>query len=170
MPNLVPIKVKIEKGVGARGVFAKYPDFNLLSSSVREGLDWSVFLDARGIGWHYDSIANIGKGEDFEYGVTCVPKAFAQEAVTTFPLLVEVLTEAVFETFYNDRSHVSDSAIHRDTAELQSLAALETLGGLDPTDKAKALNPDDPTPGLSHNRNKTWADVKSDRKIVIEGL
>ena len=100
-----------------------------------------------------------------------IPKAFADEAVAAFPSEVSKLTEAECETFYDDRhgsrleqEKVDESALKRFVVREQ---AGETLTPEQASEKAKALDPDDPTPGIVKNPRRTWADYKAWREIKV---
>jgi hypothetical protein len=173
LTNLVPIRVKIKKGVVNGKVAHIYPDFNTLSSANRGNLDWSLFIDTSGTGWHYDKVCGFGEADayngdvDVWYGCLCVPSAFATEAISLFPDDVEQLSEADFETFYNDRAHAHEPEEIYNTPALEGIKVKQQLNvKLSDSDK-DALNPDKPNPGINKNHNKTWALYKAKKNITI---
>jgi hypothetical protein len=172
--DLIPIKVKILKGVKNGKAQHIYPDFNLISSEIREGMDWSDYFDYKGIGWHYDKLSGFGEVDavnpdpDVWYGCTCVPKAFADSAVTLFPSIVTIINESDFEVFYNDRAHVHEPTEIIDTDKLQAIKARRDLGLQDTPEILKALDPNDPTSGVVLNKNKTWELFKSRKGLQID--
>lgn len=168
MPDLVPIKVIIRKGVVNGQRRAIYPNFNSLPAAVRNNQPWSTFVDSEGIGWHYDKIANIGTGAETGTCCTLVPKAFADAAIAAFPADVSKMTEAEFTTFHDDRAHAHEPEDFEDLDTLQALAAREALGQvIPPAEKAAALDRDNPRRGVRRNRRKHFADVKADRGITV---
>jgi len=174
MAELVPIRVKIRHGIVDGRLQHVYPRFNLLDPSVRGDMDWSYFIDQAGTGWHYDKLSGIGETDaenpdpDVWWGCIAVPKPFAVAAVARFPDDVETLTEAEFEAFYDQRAHAHESELQADSEALSALKAREDLGEDVSAEKAAALDPDDPTPGVRRNTSKTWAGYKAKRKIAID--
>lgn len=165
MKNLVPIKIKIEKDIKDGNVVARYPDFGTIN-----GVNWSVYFNSFGIGIHYDKVDNIGNGAEYEYIVTAVPKSFAITAVEKFPLLVSIITEEELEDFYDHKSHVYDPTELIDDRAIQMIyyrVFLEDKGVISSpdiktkNDRVKALDPNDPTPGIRKNVKKTWKDFKN---------
>lgn len=177
MRNLVPIKVKILRSAVSRGMRNLYPKFNDIDKEIRKSLDWSSYFDSMGIGWHYSN-DGFGEGDEPEvqYGATCVPADFASEAVRLFPDTVTEMTEAEWETFYEDDFTQNQLAENVDTDTLQGILArvqLEEKGIIPPPSaetllaRSEALDPESPKAGISKNRNKKWADVKARRHINI---
>ena len=189
MRDLVPIKVRIVLGPDGSHQF---PPFNQVPPEARGHLDWSKFLDAYGLGWHYDRVSGFGesdagnadvpaghehRNEDHGcwYGATCVPKAFADEAVTRWPGEVSKLTEEAWASFYDDRAHASEPEEILDTEVLQGILARvqleEAPSSSSPTKtpstaikaaRAKCLDPDCQThPGIRKNLGRLWADHKA---------
>lgn len=171
---LVPIKIKITRGARSGQLVNIYPDFNKLRPEVRDNMDWSLFFDSKGIGWHYDKLSGFGESDEFnddpgvQYGCTCVPLAFAEEAVTTFPDLVEIIDEEEFEAFYDDRSHVNEPEEIIDESILNALNVKLQMGMVQSFSDENALNPDHPSPGIRKNHRKRWADFKNKGKIKID--
>lgn len=170
MADLVPLKVKIGLKTTGSGMQHDYPDFNRVPAAKRDDMDWSLFFDKvnGGIGWHYDKkCGHCEKDETSElgewYGCTLVPQDFASEALIRFgptgsirPGLVTQLTEVEFEKFYDERAHAHEEAIRTDMAVLEAMAARDVLAIARTAEDAKALDPDDPTPGVIRNKHKTW--------------
>ena len=175
MEELVPIKIKITRGL-KKGVLTNiYPDFNQIPEGIRDGLDWSYYFDTYGIGWHYDSKSGFGEGDDENpdphvmYGCTCVPQIFASAAKKLFPDLIEVLNEEAFEKFYNDRAHFQESEFIEDERVLQALSHKRSLGIEETQHDKDALNPESPKPGIVKNKNKSWDMYKQKRRVKIIG-
>ena len=188
MQDLVPIKVKIGLKPNGHHLF---PDFNSLPSALRGGVDWSYFFDAQGIGWHYDKLSGHGEVDrsivdgdihinneiGFWFGGTCVPSDFADAAVDAFPGIVTILSEADWERFYDDRSHVLEDEETTDLEALQKLQAVQAVeAALIPpviasasvkARRAEIINPDHPRPGIRKNHNKTWSLYKARRGVSI---
>lgn len=168
--NLVPIRFTF--GRGQKG--AKYPDFNKLPSEVRNGLGWSKFFDIYGSGMHYDKVDNLGTGHTHGTACVLVPEPFATAAAAAFEE-VEIIDEAEFERFWNDRCtvHLPDEEI--DTDYLQGLLAqvqLEKELGITPPaevmeTRKKALDPADKSQGVRKNEMKRWQDAKKKMKVEI---
>lgn len=113
--ELVPLRIKIGRKQSSKGMRNDYPDFNAIDSVIRHGLDWSNYVDTYGTRWHYDKLSGFKESDAYnpdpmiQYGMFAVPEDFANAALTLFPTKVEQLTEAEFETFYNDRAHSHES-------------------------------------------------------------
>ena len=172
--TLTAIKIKIGRGLvtidGKERFQAIYPDFNSLSPTVRQNLDWSYYFDIHGIGWHYDKTDKLGEGADpnVQFGVTAVPNNFAVAAAAAFPNEVTIIGETEFQDFYDNKAHAHELELHHDET---ILAAIQNKKGLgrppnDPDDD-DALDPDNPKPGLRTNHNKFWALKKVKVNVVI---
>jgi hypothetical protein len=170
--NLVPLKVKITLKDNGQ---AKYPDFNQLQEVIDSGMDWSIYVDKKGMGWKYDDTA--GHADDTpdspygqQWGMLIVPKAFADQAVAAFPEVTK-MTDAEAADFYdnkvtpamNDFIVDEDALLYFDQKEKYKLA----LTPEDEAKKAKALDPDDDTRGIRKNKEKKWADYKQLKNITI---
>ncbi len=188
--NLVPIKVKI--CLGADGMHA-FPPFNQLPSALRREMDWSKFLDAHGLGWHNDKLSGHGFSDEHDdavpnghehenhdpscwYVATCVPKLFADAAVTKWPDLVSKLSEASWASFYDDRAHAHEETQHLDVQELQGLLARIQLEALEvappPSEEILALrkrmlDPNDQKRGIRKSKTRKWADAKKAKGVTI---
>ena len=173
--DLVPLKVKI--GLREKG-FAKYPDFNSLPLSVRGDMDWAEYIDAYGSGWLYDDCGHKEeeiRGDEWDspigqqWGVILVPKPFADAAILAFPNEVEKMDQTRTETFYNNyharkqpENIVDEEALKPFETKVKLGVPLTTKEQLDMN---KALDPNDPTLGVTKNLRKTWADFK-----VLKGI
>lgn len=171
--DLIPLKIKIRYGKDPQtGRTAHlYPDFNSLPEALREGMDWSEFIDAHGTGWLYDQVAGHFDvdAESPENGVligcVAVPKAFADAANAAFDD-VEVVDETELERFHDERVTVNRLDVRIDDQALRYVDELRRQGVPDTDERiAKIVDPDDPTPGLVKDKKKKWADKK-----VKEGL
>lgn len=171
--NLVPIRIKITRGMRNGRMQNIYPNFNKIASNIRQGLDWSNYFDQFGLSWHYDRKSGFGDKDTYnpdpniQYGCTCVPQDFADKAVELFPTLVEQITEILFETFYDEQAHAHEPVDNYSTDVLQALAAKNTLGIAQTAHDARCLDPTDPCPGIVANKNKTWLLYKARRGCGI---
>ncbi|MEX0701188.1 MAG: hypothetical protein WD069_03755 [Planctomycetales bacterium] len=165
--NLLPIRVLLRQRANGH---LDWPDFNRLPPEVRQGLEWSRFIDRHGIGWHYDHVENIGKGTGHDTACTLVPAEFAEAAAATFPERVTLLDEAEFERFYDERAHAHEETEMLDKDVLQAILArvqLEEKGIAPPPSaeilalRQKALDPNDPRRGIRKNPRRRWADAKA---------
>ncbi len=165
--NLVPIMVKLYRRDNGE---ANWPNFNIISLKIRENKPWSIFIDSNGIGWFYDKVNNLGTGAVYGTACTLVPEPFANAAVDNFPLLVSILTEAEFETFYEEKAALNMPTEYLDTEVLQGIAAriaLEVSGDAPvPSQeirdaRAKCLDPNETDyRGIRKNLRKKWVDAK----------
>lgn len=181
MPELAALKIKISLKVEGARVENDYPNFNDIPPEKRGNMDWSYFFDKHGIGWHYDQVAGHGQSDSESpdpselLGVIAVPVAFVREAVQRFPDRVERITEAELQRFWEERAHVNEPPEDIDVDRLNALRAKYGVEGVfDSTDIAlmepidrRALDPDDPMPGIVKNRRRLWTDHKQDRDITI---
>ena len=161
--TLIPVRVQIGLKAEGRGNIHSYPDFNSLPPELRDGMDWSHFVDRYG-GWHYDQAAgHIDHDPENDsprgtwLGMLLVPEAFAKAAADAFPDQVTIISEAEAETFYEQRAHANDAEIHEDATVLQAIAAKRALGIVETQHDKNALDVDHPTPGRRVNKCKTWA-------------
>ena len=173
MEELAPIKIKITRGLRNGLLSNIYPDLNQIPEGIRDGMDWSYYFDTYGIGWHYDSKSGFGEADDENpdphvmYGCTCVPVVFAKSAAKLFPLLVEIIDEAAFEKFYNERAHAGEGEFVEDERVLQAISQKRTLGMEETQQDREALDPESPKSGIVRNRNKTWEMFKEKRRVKI---
>ncbi len=173
------VALKLDVGLDAVTGFADYPNFNLISSETRKGMDWSKFLDVHGGGMHYDKNCGHRETGDSPFGhqicCMCVPQNFATEALNLFPNTVSEMTPAEFETFHDVKAHAHEPDESVDEGILNGLNAQRTLKvavGQDVTALdakiVKALDPNDITEaGVKRNVKKKWADVKVLQEITL---
>lgn len=167
--DLVPIKIKILRkgGNGADAGHAQYPAFNSLQATVRNRMDWSLYVDLEGPGWHYDTCCghDVDTAESpfgQQWGALLVPKPFADAALVQFPGEVTKLSEAEFEDFYDNHA---TSRIPNEKITPDVISAINLKVGLNqtltPNDLA-ALDPEnDKIAGIVRNKHKTWAGLKA---------
>ncbi len=151
---------------------ALYPNFNLVTSATRNGLDWSKYIDIQGGGWHYDKTcghkeesAESPHGE--QIGCLCVPVAFATEALALFPNEVSKITTLEFEAFHDNKAHAHEDAEKVDTDTLNGLNARRQLMVVRNQDVTTldaqidaALDPLNQTEmGVRKNDTKMWKDA-----------
>lgn len=174
--NLVALKIDV--GTDPVTGYADYPNFNLISTESRKGMDWSKFLDTHGGGMHYDKTCGHKEiAPDSPYGhqccCMCVPQDFATEALSLFPDKVVAITPAEFEIFHDVKAHAHEPDEITDTDALNGLNAqrgLKLAVGQEVADLdakiVKALDPADETePGVKTNKRKRWVDVQ-----VLQGV
>ncbi len=172
--ELIPIIVRI----GLRNKKGKsehdHPEFNKLPEELRDGLDWSHYVDKFG-GWLYDRVSGHSTHDpdnDSPHGIwlgmLLVPEAFANAAIKTFPDQVSQMTEPQCEAFYHDRCTINEPEIKDDTEVLQAIAAKRTAGIDVDNDDVRALDPDHPASGRRRNKIKTFAGYKQERNITIK--
>jgi len=174
--NLVPIKVILKKRASNGQI--DWPDMNVASSAIRNGMGWSDFVDTYGSGWFYDKVENLGTGADSGCACTLVPKNFAQAVSTEYPDIISMIDEAAFEKFYDERALVKMETEFLDTEVLQGILARKQLEdlGIAPAPSAeivalrtKCLDPEDQMHrGIRKNLRKKWSTAKSDLKITID--
>lgn len=136
-------------------------------------MGWAKYIDTHGSGMVYDRIDNLGTGHPNGTACVLVPIDFAT-AASALPD-VEIIDEATFETFWNDRCHADDLEEEIDTEFLQGLLAqiqLEKELGITPspqvTQKRKQhLDPANKSRGVRKNELKTWSDAKKKLKMEI---
>lgn len=171
--TLKGIQVKIGlKTVGGK-LLHDFPNFNQITPTVRDNMDWSHFVDKFG-GWHYDQVAGHSDDDPTNespagtwIGMLLVPESFATEAVGLFPNQVKLWTEPECETFYENRAHVRESEIKEDAVILQAIVAKRNLNIPETQADIDALNPDHPASGRRTNKEKTWAGFKTQRGISL---
>lgn len=163
--------IKVLIGTNTSGG-ALYPDFNTLASVRDSGMDWSHYIDRRGTGWHYDkccahAFEAPGSPIGIQYGMILVPKEFHDDALANFPATVKSMTEAEVEDFYDNHAHGHESEENVSDRVINGITAKQNAG-IELTDSdRKALDASDPTPGITKNPNRHWADHKALRSINI---
>lgn len=178
MQELVPIKVKI--GLRANG-HADHPDWTLLpmishDSEVKQYAPQSWVYD-KSCGHRESRIENNAWDSPvgMQWGCMLVTEAFAAEAIAAFPLIITEITEAEFEDFYNTKARAHMSENNYNSQVLEGLKLEYDLKVINDDDLtaikikiAKAVDPDDPEPGISKNSHKTWSDAKAKLGVVIK--
>lgn len=183
--ELVAIRVTIKRQSFGNRVVNKWPNFNEIDAVIRGSLDWSHYIDAHGLGWHYDQVAPFGQSDEVStspvemFAVTAVPAAFADAAVALFPNEVVLLDEAGLMAFYDDRAHTNDSAeiidvdivaaIRQKYAIVGRINSVANLALMDPEDR-RAVDPTDEKPGIVNNPHRLWALTKGRRNVTIRPL
>lgn len=172
---VVPIRVKIglrPNGHADHPAWESLPmvaaDVSALTKPTREQIDRIIGKYWLG-SWHYDKTSGhqddtVDSPRGQQWGMLFVTRQFATEAIATFPALVTEMTRSEAVAFYNTKVAVRMSAQIEDESVLSALLARRTLmvqtgaspvmlSGLDAR-IAKALDPDDPEPGVRRN---PWA-------------
>ncbi len=169
--ELVPLKVRIGLKSGGGHDF---PNFNALDASVRDGMDWSYYVDKYG-GWHYDKLSGHQDDDPVDdsprgtwIGMLLVPEPFATAAVAQFPAVCSVWAESVCETFYNERAHSHEPEIREDKEALQAILAKRALSIAEDQGDLDALDPDHPAPGRRRNKLHTFSDFKAQKGLTVK--
>lgn len=174
--DLVPIKIILRRRVNGN---ADYPEFNKIDPKIRHDMAWSIYIDAYGVGLHYDKIENLGTGHDFGVACTLVPEDFAIAASIhpDFKGVVSIISEAEWEEHYNNRAHAHEPDDILDTEVLQGIIArrtLEDIGELDPPSeelkarRKKALDPKNKKArGIRMSDRNTWAKFQATIECTI---
>ena len=166
MRELAAIKVRIgKKQAGPKAGDHQFPDFGQLACVIASGMDWSRYVDVRGEGWHYDKVSGHADDDaDSPFGnwdgMLLVPIEFAEQAVAKFPGTVTRLSEVQCKTFYETRVTVRQPALLENVETLHAIVAKRQLGIEETEEDRQALDPDHPSPGITRNPRKTWADFK----------
>jgi hypothetical protein len=150
----------------------------VLQVVINSNSDWSKYIDIHGTGWHYDSTGHkeerVEGDTDWDsphgqqWGMLLVPEEFANQAVARFPNECEIISETKAEAFYDEKVTRDIPAEKIDTDALAAIKAKEDLGIDVAAEKAKALDPDDPTPGIIKNDRKKFKDFKSKVGVTIK--
>ncbi len=171
--TLKGIQVKIGLKSDNGKLVHDFPDFNRITPTVRDNMDWSHYVDKFG-GWHYDKVAGHADDDPTNespagtwIGMLLVPEGFATEAIALFPSQVKLWTELECQTFYEQRAHVRQSAIKEDVEILQAIVAKRDLGITESQEDRDALDPDHPALGRRRNKEKTWTGFKTQRGIIF---
>lgn len=182
MAEAVAIKVLI--GLKPNG-HADYPDWTTLplAAGGKDRVEQEALVRAQQIrSWAYDKSSgheddtpDSPKGQ--QWGMLLVTQQYADEAVALWPGRVTVMTEAEAEDFWNNKAHAHMAAQRIDADYLQGLLAerqLRVALGLNTTDvdarAAKALDPNDASPGVRAMKDKTWSAFKSAAKVTIKAV
>jgi hypothetical protein len=167
--QLVPLKVEI--GLKTNG-HAKYPNFNLLQVVKDSGLDWCVYVDTYGTGWMYDNTSGHKDGNGHsslgkQWGMLLVPQTFADQAILSFSSECTKLTDTEAGIFYESYVTVYNDSEIISSNILTDIKAKQDLGKELTPEQIKALDPNDPTPGICNNPLKTWIGMKNKKSITI---
>lgn len=190
MRELVAMRVKILRGEVRRGgrtrVENLYPPFDEIPPERRTPpgssvpMSWSLFFDAVGIGWAYDLVSGFGYSDDEEpdpgvlWGLVMVPEEFALEAEARWPDRIVILSPQEAESWYDRRVGSKTPPEILEAGVLSGLhASLQLAMELNNPQAeadvramaAKALDPDDETPGRQRNPFATFQGL-TERKGV----
>lgn len=175
-----PIRVRI--GLKPNG-HALYPDWNKLPLARLERPE-----DHQIVKWIYDKQSghndeSAGSPRGTQLGVMLVTPQYAAEAVETFPGVVQIIDEPTLEAFWNTRAfaHLSDvshqSGVLEDLKaeyELRKIFQIEGVGESGDQDVSgvlqqmlRALNKDDPEPGIRRNAKRRWVKFKAKMDLEI---
>ncbi len=172
--ELVPIKVRIGLRSNKGKLEHDHPEFNKLPEELRDGLDWSHYVDKFG-GWLYDRVSghpthdpDNDSPQGIWLGMLLVPEEFANAAIDEFPDQVSQMSEPECVEFYENRCTVNRPEIQDDVEVLQAIAAKRAAGVDVDDDDVHALDPDHPARGRRRNKTKTFAGYKQKRNITIK--
>ncbi len=126
------------------------------------------YISKAGVGFQYDKVNNLGKGDDTGAAVCLVPAAAADAILALGHPDISQITEAELEIFWDEKSHVYDQDESEDVEVLRAIKAKRDLGMRRTAQDIAALDPDDETPGIRKNTYKTWQRFKSKRNIIID--
>ncbi len=169
----VPIKVSI--GLRPNG-HADHPDWTRLPLETIGGDRHETH---QYIKWRYDNTSGPeSKLPDspigIQLGMLVVSPTFADEAVAMFPNLVSKMTDAEARIFWETRANQKILAEKINTNRLQGLKVrrdlMVSLGNSTATidlEIAKALDPNDPAPGVIKTKDKLWDDAKSHFDLTV---
>lgn len=127
---------------------------------------------------HQESTPDSPRGQQF--GVLLVTERFAMEAATVFPDLITQLDETQLQDFWENKAyaHMPDNRV--DGGELQALESEHNLSiklnisqleiNAIEARIAKALDPNDPMPGVRKNKLRRWVNAKVDLGVTIKEL
>lgn len=154
---MIPIKITIRRGDPAKNEPAmKYPD----------GHDPQI-IDKLGIGMHYCQSQQLGDGDDVQYAITCVPRAYAEEYKRQAGDDVQFLTKSEAEDIFANDIDEPEEVIN-DRARLEMLS-LKAQAGIALTAKEKeAFDPNSNEKGIIKNPRKGLANKLKKRKIDAE--
>ncbi len=176
--NLVALRIDV--GTEPDTGHALYPNFNLISSLTRKGMDWSKYIDVHGGGMQYDKTCGHKDEGDSPYGhqicCMCVPQDFATEALNLFSDEVTAMTPAEFEIFHDVKAHAHEPDERVDAEALNGLNTQRALMVATSQDTTvldakivEALDPSNSTtPGVKKNDKKKWLDAKAAQGINLK--
>lgn len=182
MVDLVAIKVTLRRTnedgsrrVDQNGNPTVWPSFRELPKDVLKGRKPQEFIDQDGTGWMHNRQENLGTGHAFGEAVALVPEDFANAADGVVDSCV-VLTEAQAKTFCDTKHFAGLETEARDNDVLTALnserallvATSQSTTAID-AKIAKALDPDDPEPGVRKVKRPTsFDDLKARKGIVVK--
>ena len=171
--DVVPLKVKIGLRPNGHADHPAWETLPLIAAGLGGGNPSLERIDQKintyWLGsWHYDKTS--GHAEQtaespygIQWGMIFTDRAFADEALATFPALVTQMTQAEAATFWDDKAMIRLADEQIDVEVLQGLVAHRQLltrgpgGGVGPQLTAlearinRALDPDDPSLGVRRN-------------------
>lgn len=178
--DMVPVKWKIlRRDNGEADNIDEHLNSVLRMLGIAKG--GSQFIDEDCAAFVRDKISNLGTGAEHGVGACLMPKAVAEAVATEYGtvaghrMAAEIISEADFETFYEERGTAHIPQDRLDTDELNGIAArvqLEKDLGITPSAdlvqrRKDALDPDNTQMGVRRNRVKKWADVKADSGVEL---
>lgn len=156
---------------GIERMVSAYPPFNELPSELRDGMDWSHFVDQYG-GWHYDCCGHNEQDDESPrgvwFGMLLVPESFANAAVEKWPEQCSILNANQAERFYEDRVTKDMPEIEEDVEALQIIAAKRAAGLPEDESDQAALDPDNPRRGRRRSKTKKFADMLNHRGLKLK--
>lgn len=168
---LVAIRVKIGLKSDGKKRFHSYPPFNEIPKDLRDGMDWSHFVDLHG-GWHYDCCGHDEEDTEsprgVQFGMLLVPEDFANEAVNRWPEQCSILNQQQAAKFYEDRVTVNQPDVTEDLDVLQVIAAKRQAGLQEDDSDREALDPNNPKRGRRKNETKKFADMLKKRGLKLK--
>ena len=187
--SIVPIKVKIGLRPNGHADHPAWETLPLISGALpkgapRERVDEEVRKHVVG-SWHYDKqsghqVDTPDSPRGMQWGMFLASKAFADEAVATFPALITILTQAECQAFWDTKAyaHMGDEDFNIETLQALKLYR-DLLKDLKKADNApevlavdakiaKALDPLDVYPGVKKNILKRWADAKDRLGVAFD--
>ena len=179
MTDVVPIKVQILLKRVRGEVRHDYPDWTTLPLEAVDGEDHS---DHQIVKWLYDKVSgheddDVDSPKGQQFGVMCVTRKFASQAMAAFPGRITVLTEAELQDFWDNRAMIRLRDLRRDVDALQGLKVERDLqidvGGdvtaLDVTIR-DALDPLKDERGIRKDPRRRWADFKAKSGLNVVGI
>ncbi len=169
--DLVPILVKI--GLRANG-HADHPDWHLLPLAQTD--DPASHMKH---GWKYDKTSGHAEStpdspHGMQWGMVLVSELFANQALTKFPEIVTIMTEAEATAFWDDKAHGHMDEERADTDVLQGLKAERDLlvalerSTIEVDQRISvALDPDHAARGKRRDKTVKWATAKDHLGIVL---
>jgi len=163
----VPLMLKLRRWSNSAGeLVLQYPAFDQIAPHLRAGLRWEAYIDYCG-GWFHDQLSPLGQVDEYnadpdvQFAGVIADARFALEARQRFPDDVTLLSPEEFEEFYESRCAIVQPDELVNTTILDRIRARNGLSAtpgqptasMSPSDK-RALDPNDPTPGIQVNWRK----------------